>query len=312
MSEITVNTQMLGLKDLKLHVEDTGGDGRPVVLIHGWPLSASSWKQQVPTLVEAGFRVITYDRRGFGRSDKPIAGYGYGTLAEDLSGLLEALDLRDVTLVGFSMGGGEVIQYIGDHGEDRIRSIVLASAVTPMMMKLPNNPEGPLEPTQAAKMTFDLTADADKFYENFTRQFFSPNADGHVLVSETERLEALGQCKQASQAAALEAMQSFGITDFRKDLGKVSVPTLIIHGTADGIVPFDGSGARTHRAVPHSQLYLVEGGPHGINVSHADAFNRALIDFLNDASAAPGLAEDQSVLTAPLEARDYEAIRDGE
>ena len=309
MAEIKVNTQMLGLKDLKLHVEDTGGSGRPVILIHGWPLSAASWKPQVPALVAAGFRVITYDRRGFGRSDKPIAGYGYGTLADDLSGLLDILDLRDVTLVGFSMGGGEVVRYIGDHGEERVHSIVLASAVTPMMMKLPNNPDGPLEPAKAAKMTFDLTADADKFYDDFTRQFFSPNADGHVIVSETERLDALGQCKQASKAAALEAMQSFGVTDFRKDLEKVSVPALIIHGTADGIVPFDGSGARTHGAIPQSQLHLVEGGPHGINVSHTEEFNTVLIDFLKGASSAPGLAETQSRLTAPLEASDYEAIR---
>ena len=280
MSDIKVNTQMLGLKDLKLHVEDTGGSGRPVILIHGWPLTSASWSLQVPVLRDAGFRVITYDRRGFGLSDKPIAGYGYKTLADDLAGLIEALGLIDVTLVGFSMGGGEVVQYIADHGEALLHSIVLASAIPPMMMKLPNNPDGPLEPAKAGKMTLDLTANADAFYDSFTRQFFSANADGHVLVSEAERQDALAQCKQASTVAALEAMQVFGLADFREDLKTISVPTLVIHGDADGVVPFEGSGMRTHQAVAHSQLHLVHGGPHGINVSHAEEFNTELVRFL--------------------------------
>ncbi len=280
MSDIKVNTQLLGLKDLKLHVEDTGGSGRPVVLIHGWPLSGASWKEQVPALSQAGFRVITYDRRGFGNSDKPIAGYDYKTLADDLSSLIEALDLSNVTLVGFSMGGGEVVQYIADHGEARLHSVVLASAIPPMMMKLPNNPEGPLEPAKAAKMTLDLTTDSDKFYAGFVDQFFSPNADGHVVVTEAQRQDALALCKQASTVAALEAMQVFGLADFRDHLKKISVPTLVIHGDADGVVPFEGSGARTHRIVPQSELHIISGGPHGINVSHADAFNAALLTFL--------------------------------
>ncbi len=282
MSEVTVNKQMLGLKDLKIHVKDTGGTGRPIVLIHGWPLSGASWNSQVPALTAAGFRVITYDRRGFGHSDKPIAGYDYKTLANDLAGLIEALDLTDISLVGFSMGGGEVVQYIADHGETRLHSVVLASAVPPMMMKLPNNPDGPLDPAKAAKMSFDLTANADAFYEDFTKQFFSANADGDVLVTEVQRQDALDQCMEASKIAALEAMQVFGISDFREDLKKITVPTLVIHGTADGIVPFEGSGARSHLAVPHSELYLIDGGPHGVNVSHADEFNSALLSFLQE------------------------------
>ncbi|MFT3998032.1 MAG: alpha/beta hydrolase [Asticcacaulis sp.] len=280
MSDIAVNKQWLGLKDLKLHVEDTGGTGRPVILIHGWPLSGASWKAQVPALSEAGFRVITYDRRGFGHSDKPIAGYGYGTLADDLAGLIEALNLNDVTLVGFSMGGGEVVQYIADHGQSRLHSVVLAAAIPPMMMKLPNNPDGPLEPAKAAKMTADLTADEDACYDAFTTQFFSPNADGHLLVSEAERQAAIALCKQASKLAALEAMQSFGLVDFREDLKKITIPTLILHGDADGIVPYEGSGARAHKAIPQSRVHIITGGPHGINASHADEFNRALLDFL--------------------------------
>ena len=280
MTEIPVNTRFLGLKDVNVHVEDSGGEGRPVVLIHGWPLSGRSWKAQVPALRAAGHRVITYDRRGFGQSDKPGTGYGYDTLADDLAGLLEALDLRDVTLVGFSMGGGEVARYVANHGQDRLRSVVSAAAVPPMMMKTPNNPDGPLEASQAAKMTAQLTTDSDAFYDQFTKDFFSPNADGTVLVSEEDRQEAVALCKQADKLAALEAVQSFGLTDFRDDLAKVTVPTLVVHGTADGIVPFEGSGKRTHEAIPHSRLALIPGGPHGINLSHADAFNAALLEFL--------------------------------
>ncbi|GAA2175702.1 alpha/beta hydrolase [Agrococcus versicolor] len=281
MSEISVNTRMLGLKDVQVHVEEHGpATGRPVVLIHGWPLSGASWKEQVQPLVEAGHRVITYDRRGFGQSDKPKAGYGYDTLADDLAGLLDALDLRDVTLVGFSMGGGEVARYVARHGEERLRSVVFAAAVPPHMMQTPNDPDGPLSAAQAGKMTAQLTADKDGFLDDFTTQFFSANADGTVLVTEAQRQEAIALGQQADKLAMLEAMQSFGLTDFRDDLPKVTVPTLVIHGDADGIVPFEGSGARTHAAIAHSELVLVPGAPHGLNVSHASEFNRALIDFL--------------------------------
>ncbi|MES2668270.1 MAG: alpha/beta hydrolase [Patescibacteria group bacterium] len=280
MADITVNTRLLGLKDVQVHVEDTGGDGRPVVLIHGWPLSGKSWKKQVGDFSSAGFRVITYDRRGFGESDKPKLGYGYDTLADDLAGLLQELDLHDVTLVGFSMGGGEVARYIARHSEERLRSIVLAAAVTPMMMKLPDNPDGPLEPAKAAEMTAGLTKDSEAFYDQFTKEFFSANADGNILVTEEERQEALALCRQADTLAALEAMQSFGLTDFRDDLTKVTVPTLVIHGDADGTVPFEGSGKRAHASIAHSELHIIKGGPHGINVSHTDEFNRTLVEFL--------------------------------
>lgn len=160
-------------KDTKLHVDDTGGPGRPVVLIHGWPLSGESWSAQVPALVDAGHRVVTYDRRGFGRSDKPKTGYTYDALAEDLHTLLVELDLRDVTLVGFSMGGGEVARYLATYGPERVRSVVFASSVTPYLAKTPGNPDGPLPESEAAKMAAGLTADQDKFYDQFTTDFFS-------------------------------------------------------------------------------------------------------------------------------------------
>ena len=280
MPDVTVNSRLLGLKELNVHVEDTGGEGRPVVLIHGWPLSGASWKEQVPALVDAGYRVITYDRRGFGESDKPLTGYDYDTFTDDLSGLLEALDVRDATLVGFSMGGGEVARYVAKYGEDRLRSVVFASAIPPKLMKTPDNPDGPLEASQAAQMTADLTKDEDVFYDGFMTQFFSANGDGNVLISEEQRLEALTLCHQASKVAALQAMQAFGTTDFRDDLPLVTVPTLVIHGDSDGIVPFEGSGKRTHEAIPQSHLHVVAGGPHGVNVSHADEFNDELLKFL--------------------------------
>lgn len=280
MSETAVNKSLLELKDVRVHVEDSDGGGRPVVLIHGWPLSGKSWKKQVLPLTSAGYRVITYDRRGFGESDKPKTGYSYDTLSDDLAGLIEKLDLWDITLVGFSMGGGEVARYIARHGEDRLKSVIFAAAITPMMMKTSSNPDGPLEVSQATAMTVQLTADPDAFYDQFTRGFFSANADGNILVSEVERQEALGLCKQAEKQAALESLQSLCVSDFREDLARITVPTLIIHGDADGIVPFAGSARRTHEAIPQSKLHIVTGGPHGINVSHADEFNATLLDFL--------------------------------
>lgn len=280
MSEVTVNSRLFGLKEVNVHVDDYGGDGRPVILIHGWPLSGQSWSMQIPALQKAGFRVITYDRRGFGQSDKPKLGYDYDTLAEDLAGLIDGLELTDVSLVGFSMGGGEVARYVANHGEDKLHSVVFASSVTPMMMKTADNPDGPLDANKAASMTAELVKDRDAFFDQFTKEFFSPNADGNIVVSESQRQEALHLCKQSDQAAALEALQSFGMTDFREDLEKVTVPAMVIHGDADGTVLFEGSGKRTHDAIKHSELHVIIGGPHGINVSHAEDFNAQLLTFL--------------------------------
>lgn len=281
MTKVAANSRMLGLKNVNLHVDDYGGESRPVVLIHGWPLSGASWERQISALQEAGYRVITYDRRGFGQSDKPRDGYDYDTFAEDLEGVLEELDLHDVTLVGFSMGGGEVARYIANYGEERLHSAVFAAAIPPMLMKTDDNPDGPLDENTANEMAEGLQEDSNAFYDQFTKQFFSPNADGKIMVSEEERQKALTLSKQADKTAALGAMEAFGTTDFREDLLKITIPTLIIHGDADGTVPFEGSGERTHKAVPHSKLSVINGGPHGINVSHVDKFNRQLIEFLD-------------------------------
>lgn len=276
MTEIMASRGLL--RTTKLYVDDTGGTGRPVVLIHGWPMTADSWSAQVDALVAAGYRVIAYDRRGFGRSDKPVVGYTYEVLSDDLAALLEELDLHDVTLVGFSMGGGEVASYCARFGVARLRSVVFASAVTPYLLHTKDNPEGPLTKSQAAHMAAALTKNQDEFYDEFTTTFFS--ADGDVTVDEDRRQAALGMCGQASKVAAVACMSSWGTTDFREDLPKVTVPSLVIHGDADQTVPFEGSGKRTHEALPDSRLHVVAGGPHGVNVSHAAEFNAALLGFL--------------------------------
>jgi pimeloyl-ACP methyl ester carboxylesterase len=263
---------------VRLHVEDSGGTGRPVVLIHGWPLSAESWKAQVPVLKAAGYRVVAYDRRGFGRSDKPADGYEYDTLADDLAGVLEDLDLRDATLVGFSMGGGEVARYIARHGEQRLRSVVFASAVPPYMLKSADNPEGPLTQAKADEMRQGLEQDRSTFFDGFTTDFFS--AKGELKVSEKERQAAIALCEQSDQTAALGCMKAFGTTDFRDDLKKVTVPTLVLHGDSDGTVPFEGSGKRTAAAIAGSEVVVLEDAPHGCNASHPEQFNAALVAFL--------------------------------
>lgn len=276
MTEVVAHDGLL--KDTKVHVEDTGGPGRPVVLLHGWPLSSASWSEQIPVLQAAGYRVVAYDRRGFGRSDKPWRGFDYDTLADDLDGVLSEMDLRDVTLVGFSMGGGEVARYLTRHGADRIHSVVFAGSVTPYLMQTDDNPDGPLTMEQGAKMTTDLEVDKDAFYDEFTTQFFS--VDGELKVTEQQRQDALALCKQADDTAAMACMGSWANTDFRDDLRNISVPALVLHGDGDATVPFEGSGRRTHDAIPHSELVVLRGAPHGCNVSHPAEFNEALLAFL--------------------------------
>jgi non-heme chloroperoxidase len=266
------------MASVRLHVHDSGGQGRPVILIHGWPLSGESWKAQIPALTAAGFRVIAYDRRGFGRSDKPADGFDYDTLTDDLAGLIHDMALTDVSLVGFSMGGGEVARYIGNYGEAHLHSVVFAAAVPPYLMKGEDNPHGPLTAEKAREFETALRADRDTFFDGFTKDFFSAN--GKLMVSEQDRREALALCKQSDPAAALGCMKAWATTDFRADLPRITVPTLVLHGDADATVPFEGSGARTHAMVKGSALKVVPGGPHGLNVSHASEFNAALVTFL--------------------------------
>lgn len=269
-----------GSSPVNLHVDDTGGDGRTVVLIHGWPLSAESWSKQVPALTDAGYRVVSYDRRGFGRSDKPEDGYDYDTFAGDLDAVLSSLDLTDVTLVGFSMGGGEVARYIGTRGEDRVRAAAFVAAVPPFLFKSDDNPEGGLDDDGVAGMQGGIREDRAGFFEGFAKAFFSAGDDLKVDQSDLDEFSRLEQ--QAKVEAELACIDAFGRTDFRGDVAKITVPTLVLHGDSDAIVPIEVSGDRTARDVPGATKVVVEQGPHGLTASHTDETNRALLAFLAD------------------------------
>jgi len=248
-------------------------------LIHGWPLSGRSWEQQVGPLIDHGHRVITYDRRGFGASSQPYSGYDYDTFAADLNALLEQLDVNDATLVGFSMGGGEVARYIGTYGTGRISGAVFAAAVPPFLYKAADNPDGGLDDATIGQFEAGVKGDRLAFLEAFLQNFFAAG-DRTDLISESQRRYAWEIAAFASPKGTLDCIAAFGRTDFRADLEKVDVPTLVIHGDSDAIVPFEVSGKRTHAAISGSELVLVKGAPHGLNATHADEFNRALLDFL--------------------------------
>ena len=263
---------------VELYYEDHGS-GSPVVLIHGWPLSSRSWENQVPLLVEAGYRVISYDRRGFGKSSQPWSGYNYNTFTADLEALLVHLELSDVALVGFSMGGGEVARYIGRYGSSRVSKAVLASAVPPYLYQSDDNPDGGLDDATIQQFQDGVQGDRIAFLDQFTTDFFTAGEKSD-LVSEPNRLYHREIAAFASPKATLDCIDAFGRTDFREDLARFDVPTLIIHGDSDAIVPLEVSGQRSHEAIANSSLVVIEGGPHGVNATHAEQFNRALVDFL--------------------------------
>lgn len=277
MPYVTVATQDNEPVDIYYEVQ---GSGKPVVLIHGWPLSGRAWEAQLPALVDAGYQVITYDRRGFGQSSKPWEGYDYDTLAQDLKALTDELDLNDATLVGFSMGGGEVARYLGKYGSERVSKAVLASAVPPYLYKADDNPDGGLEDSDIQEFLDGVREDRIDFLNDFTKNFFTP-ADGKLLVSKPMRLYNRDIAAFASPKATYDCVKAFGYTDFRDDLKAFDVPTLVIHGDADQVVPLEASGQRSHDMIADSQLHIVQGGPHGINVTHKDEFNDVLIAFLN-------------------------------
>ena len=282
MPRLTVGTE--NGQPVELEYTDQG-TGRPVVLIHGWPLSGRSWEAQVAPLVEAGHRVVTYDRRGFGQSSQPWTGYDYDTLAADLDGLLRQLDLTDVTLVGLSMSGGEVVRYLARFGSSRIARAVLASAVPPYLYQSDDNPDGGLDDATIAEFETGVRTDRPAFLDRFTGDFFNAGGKGLLdrrsgAVSEPMRQYALRLAEVASPRATLDCIAAFGRTDFRADVAAVTVPTLVIHGDSDAVVPFEVSGKRSHESIAGSELVLIQGGPHGVNASHPEQFNAALLDFL--------------------------------
>jgi non-heme chloroperoxidase len=278
MARLTVDTEN-GIP-VELHYEDLGPrDGAPVVLIHGWPLSGRSWEAQVPALIDAGHRVVTYDRRGFGDSSQPWGGYEYDRFAADLDELLKHLDLRGVTLVGFSMGGGEVVRYIARYGTDRVAKAVLAAAVPPYLYKSDDNPDGGLDDETIASFEAGVQGDRLAFLDGFTTAFFAAG-DKTDLVSEPQREYAKQIAAFASPKGTLDCIAAFGRTDFRDDVAKVTVPTLVIHGDSDGTVPFEVSGKRSAELIDGAELVVIEGGPHGLNTTHPGEFNRALLEFL--------------------------------
>jgi len=273
----TINVDIENSTPIDLYYEDHGA-GDPVVLIHGWPLSGRSWEKQVPALLGAGHRVITYDRRGFGESSKPWTGYDYDTLARDLDRLLTKLDLRNVTLVGFSMGGGEVARYLGKNGSQRVRRAVFVAAVTPYLLKAADNADA-VDVSVFDGIRAALTADRVAFLASFFQNFYNADAlRGKRLSDEVVRLSwTIGA--GASPKGTHDLVAAWG-TDFRADLKRIEVPTLIVHGDADRIVPLEVSGQRMPALVKGSRLVVVKGGSHGLNWTHAEELNQALLEFL--------------------------------
>ncbi|HYL65722.1 MAG TPA: alpha/beta hydrolase [Nitrosopumilaceae archaeon] len=262
---------------IDLYYEDHGS-GKPVVLIHGYPLSGASWEKQIPILLDAGFRVITYDRRGFGNSSKPTTGYNYDNFAEDLHKLVKHLGLHDFSLVGFSMGGGEIARYFGKYGSKGVKKAVFISAVPPFLLKTQDNPEG------VDKAIFDgiqkaIAADRYAFFTEFFKNFFNTDLLLGKKVSE-QTVQACWNLAASASAIASYACVPTWHEDFRKDLSRVDVPTLIIHGDADRIVPLSASGEKTAKLVKEARLVIVKDGPHCISWTHADEVNSALLDFL--------------------------------
>ena len=265
--------------NIDLYYEDMG-EGQPVVLIHGWPLSSRSWERQVPALLRAGYRVIAYDRRGFGQSSRPGSGYDYDTLADDLHALLTRLDLRKAVLVGFSMGGGEVARYLGRYGTERVQKAVFMAAVTPFLRKAADNAAG-LDAEIFEGIKQAIRADRPSFLTSFLSNFYNVHAFGGKKVSEDLLRLSWSRAATASPIGTLACVDSW-LTDFRDDLVRIRIPTLVMHGDDDRILPFAATGSRTHEAVEGSRLIVVAGAPHGLNWTHAEEVNDGLIDFLQE------------------------------
>jgi len=263
--------------DIEIHYEDHGA-GQPVVLIHGYPLSGRAWDKQVPALLKAGYRVITYDRRGFGQSSQPATGYDYDTFVADLSTLLEHLDLGDAVLVGHSMGTGEVTRYLSSYGSARVAKGVLVSPIPPFLLQTPDNPDG-IPQSLLDGFAQAAQADTPAWMKNFLDNFYNAGARRGALVSDQAWQASWNLAVTASATAAVACIATWA-TDFRADLSKIDVPVLVLHGDADQVLPLDKTASRLPGLISDMQLAVIEGGPHAIPWTHADQVNSALLDFL--------------------------------
>ena len=277
MSMLQVN-QASGGQPVELFYEDIGS-GSPVVLIHGWPLTHAMWEYQLYPLTHNGHRVISYDRRGFGFSSKPAEGYDYDTLADDLRGLMDELDLHNVTLVGFSMGGGEVARYMSRHGGHRVARVAFISAVTPWLVKGPDNKDG-VERKVFAKMYEDVQNDRFEFLGNFGKLFFGESTLKSPVSKDTLYWGQM-MASMASPIATMKCIESFSLTDFRQDLAAIHVPTLIIHGKADKVVPYEASSKWAAAMLPHAECKIYDDGSHAIPITHKTQLNSDLLGFLS-------------------------------
>ncbi len=277
--------------DIELYYEDLG-TGQPVVLIHGYPLNCQSWEKQTDVLLDAGFRVIRYDRRGFGESAKPFTGYDYDTFAEDLNKLMTKLDLRDAVLIGFSMGTGEVTRYLGNYGSERVSKAVLIGSIPPFLLKTADNPEG------VDQKVFDdiLTAlekDRPSYFTKFFENFYNTDKLGglHLLTEKRITDEAVQMSWNVAVRAAPIAVRKCvpsWLEDFRDDVAKIDVPVLLIHGDADRVLPFEATAERLPALIKDSKLVVIKDGPHAVIWTHADQVNPEIMNFLGKADEATG------------------------
>ena len=261
----------------RLYFKDWGS-GRPVILLHGWPLSSDSWDNQAMAIADAGFRAIAYDRRGFGRSSQPWSGYDYNTLADDLAAVIEQTGAQDAVIAGFSMGGGEVARYMSRHAGKSVSKAVLISSVVPFMLKTSDNPHG-TDASVFEEMTKSMKEDRAKFFASFFKNFF-----GVTMLSHSVSVEVIEWARSVSMQAGLNATlgcaKAFATTDFRPDLAAFKVPTLIIHGTDDKTVPIDAAGRAAAKGIAQSTLIEYDGGPHGLQATHKERLTRDLLDFI--------------------------------
>ena len=266
-------------ESVKIFYQDYG-EGQPVILIHGWPLSYSMWEQQIVALVEAGYRCIAYDRRGFGVSSQPWGKYDYTTLAQDLNSLITNLNLNDCVLVGFSMGGGEVVRYLTEFGSDKVAKAALISSIIPLVPQKPDNPDG-VPKEMLDEIMQNLQTDRAGFLEGFTKNFFNYE-DHQDKISEAMLRQSWSLAMMATRRATLEAAKAWAETDFRPELKNVTVPTLIVHGKADQVVPIATSSDQAAKGISDNRYEVIEDAPHGLYATHTQKLNQLLIDFLKE------------------------------